>query len=83
MHNRYTIEVYETDGQAKATVYIGKDCLGSVWSPAQYANDKEQFQDLFTSIGNVIYGQETKAAKKEKSNSKIIAALTAEDSTGC
>lgn len=79
MHNRYTIEVYETAGQVKATVYVGRDCLGSIWNPVQYVKNKEDFYKLFESVSGVIYGQEKKAAKEEKSYCKIIAAIETEN----
>lgn len=77
MYNKYTIELNEKEKDVRATLYIGKDALGSVWVPNNKLKTKKDFVELFNSIGMLIYGQETKAKKKEESDSKILTLLEA------
>lgn len=84
MHNKYTIEIYEVkdklSSEIKATVYVGNESLGSIWNPSQYVKNKDQFEQLLTSVGQIIYGQERKAAKQEKSIDKVLEAIEAQNS---
>lgn len=75
MYNKYTIEVFQDKEEAKAKVFLGKDCLGTVWRPSNTLNSKQDYIDLFQSIGSVVYGQENKIAKKEESDSKLLEIL--------
>lgn len=79
MLNKYTIELNETKTDVRATIYQGKDSLGTVWTPSNKLKTKQDFVELFTSVGQVIYGQEAKAKKKEESDSKVLAILAAQN----
>lgn len=81
MYNKYTIEVFQDNKDVKAKIYLGKDCLGTVWRPNGIL-DKNQYKDLFESVGNIIYGQETKAEKESKSYSSLLTLLQAQNSAG-
>lgn len=90
MYNSYTIEVFTEEGQVlkdangrkvsfkqvKAKVYCDKKALGAVWCPNDKLTDKEQYEQLFTSVGDIIYGQEIQAKKKieesESSSQSIV-----------
>lgn len=78
MFNKYTIEVFEDNKQVKAKIYLDNDCLGTIWSPTKTLK-KEEFKQLFESVGNVIYGQEKKAEAQEESYSKVVKAIEAKD----
>lgn len=79
MYNKYTIEVYEIDNQIKAVVFVGKDCLGTVWRPT--IDKKKDYSGLMESVGNVIYGQESKAKKETQSYDKVLKAIEAKNSS--
>lgn len=72
MYNKYTIEVFEEEYQVKAVVYLGKDCLGKIWSPNSKISDKNQYKDLFESVGQIIYGQENKVKKEIESYCTLL-----------
>lgn len=79
MHNRYTIELGEFNGQVKALLYANRYAVGAVWCPTNMLKTKEDFQNLLISVAGVIYGQEAACSEEEESYDTTIVPFTPED----